>query len=141
MLYHEGTKATKDPSGAKARALALSHEVVGAAIEVHRLLGPGLLESVYESALCRELCLREIPVERQVALPILYKGARLECSLKLDLVVDHILIVEVKSVDKIIQVHRAQLLTYLRLRRLWLGLLINFNVELLRDGVRRLLNG
>ena len=138
MLYHEDTKDTKDT---KVSALALSHEVIGAAIEVHRLLGPGLLESVYEIALCKELELRAISVERQVSVPVVYKGTPLECSLKLDLLVERIIVVEVKSVEKLVDIHKAQLLTYLRLRELWLGLLINFNVAVLRDGVRRLLNG
>jgi GxxExxY protein len=138
MLHHEGTKDTK---GTKASALALSHEVIGAAIEVHRLLGPGLLESVYEIALCKELWIRGVSVERQVSVPVVYKGTPLECSLKLDLLIERIIMVEVKSVEKIIDIHKAQLLTYLRLRELWLGLLINFNVEVLRNGVRRLLNG
>jgi GxxExxY protein len=137
MLYHEGTKDTKS---ANKLCLALSHEVIVADIEVHRILGPGLLESVYEVALCKELSLRGITAERQVHLPVLYKGTPLECSLKLDLLVERTIIVEVKSVEKIIGLHKAQLLTYLRLRKLWLGLLINFNVEVLHDGVRRLLN-
>jgi GxxExxY protein len=138
MLYHEGTKNTK---GTKVSALALSYEVIGAAIEVHRLLGPGLLESVYETALCKELELRGISVERQVSVPVVYKGTPLECSLKLDLLIERIILVEVKSVEKLVDIHKAQLLTYLRLRELWLGILINFNVQVLRDGVRRLLNG
>jgi GxxExxY protein len=132
---HGGTKGTKSSD------LQLSHDVVGAAIEVHRLLGPGLLESVYELALCKELWLRRVRVERQVELPILYKGCSLECSLKLDLLVDRRIVVEVKSIDKITNIQKAQVLTYLRLQQLWLGLLINFNVEVLRDGVRRVLNG
>ena len=138
MLYHEGTKDTK---GTKASGLALSHEVIGAAIEVHRLLGPGLLESIFEMALCRELWLRGIEVERQVNVPVNYKGKRLACGVQLDLLVQRTIIVELKSVEKILPVHRAQLLTYLRLRELWLGLILNFNVEVLRDGVRRVLNG
>jgi GxxExxY protein len=138
MLHHEGTKNTK---ATKVSALSLSHEVIGAAIEVHRLLGPGLLESVYEIALCKELGLRGIAVERQVSVPVVYKGTSLECSLKLDLLIERIIVVEVKSVEKLVDIHKAQLLTYLRLRELWLGLLINFNVAVLRDGVRRLLNG
>ncbi len=119
----------------------LTHAVIGAAIEVHRVMGPGLLESVYEVALCRELRLRGIVVDRQISIPVNYKGEVLDCYLKLDLLVEKRIIVEVKSVEKLIPVHRAQLLTYLRLQGLWLGLLINFNVELLRDGVRRVLNG
>jgi GxxExxY protein len=138
--HHEDTKATK---GTKERVsdLSLSHEVIGAAIEVHRVLGAGLLESVYEVALCRELWLRGISTERQVAVPVTYKGADLKCELRLDLVVEKTIIVEVKTVDKLISIHRTQLLTYLMLRDLWLGLLINFNVDVLRDGVRRVLNG
>jgi GxxExxY protein len=135
MLHHEGTKATK------ASALALSHLVIGAAIEVHRLLGPSLLETVYEMALCKELWLRRVQVERQVEVPVLYKGNHLECNVRLDLLVERTIIVEVKSVEKVINIHRAQLLTYLRLQELWLGLLINFNQEVLRQGVRRVLNG
>jgi GxxExxY protein len=138
MLQHEGTKLTKDT---KTSLLALSHEIIGAAIEVHRWLGPGLLESVYEAALCNELRLRGMSVERQVSLPVTYKGEVLDCCLKLDLVVNNKIIVEVKSVDKLLSVHKSQLLTYLRLQGLWLGLLINFHCELLRDGVRRVLNG
>jgi GxxExxY protein len=138
MVHHEGTKNTK---GTKAQALALSHNVIGAAIEVHRLIGPGLLESVYEVALCKELWLRGVAVERQVSVPVKYKGESLHCHVKLDLLVERTLIVEVKTVEKVIPLHRAQLLTYLRLQRLWLGLLINFNVEVLRHGVRRVLNG
>ena len=135
MLYHEDTNATKSSS------LLMSHKVIGAAIEVHRFLGPGLLESVYEAALCRELRLRGVATERQVRIPINYKGEELDCHMKLDLLVEKNVIVEVKSVDKVLSVHRAQLLTYLKLQRLWLGLIINFNVVMLRDGVRRVLNG
>jgi GxxExxY protein len=85
MLHHEGTKTTKDT---KESALVLSHEIIGAAIEVHRLLGPGLLESIYEAALCRELRIRDIAVERQITLPVNYKGEVLECHVKLDLLVE-----------------------------------------------------
>jgi len=138
ITHHDGTKVTKDT---KASDLELSYQIIGAAIEVHRILGPGLLESVYELALCKELWLRHITTERQVNLPILYKGSPLECSLKLDLLVNRRIIVEVKSIEKVSSIQKAQLLTYLRLRELWLGLLINFNVEVLKDGVRRVLNG
>jgi len=138
--YHEGTKATK---GTKERVsdLELSHEVIGAAIEVHRVLGPGLLESVYGVALCRELWLRGISTERQVRVPVSYKGADLGSEMRLDLLIERKIIVEIKTVGKLISIHRTQLLTYLRLRNLWLGLLINFNVDVLRDGIRRVLNG
>ena len=138
MIHHEGTKATK---ATKERALGLSHAVVGAAIEVHRHLGAGLLESLYESALCRELWLRGMAAERQVSLPLAYKGAELGSSLRLDVVVEKLVIVEVKAVESLVPVHRSQVLTYLKLTGFPVGLLINFNVDLLRHGVRRLLNG
>jgi GxxExxY protein len=138
MIHHEGTKTTKDT---KVKGLDLSHRVIGAAIEVHRFLGPGLLEVVYEEALCRELSLQGIDYERQITLPLCYKGETLDCSLKLDIVIERAVIVEVKSVDRLASVHIAQLLTYLRLHNLWLGLLVNFNVAMLRDGIRRVLNG
>jgi GxxExxY protein len=138
-IHHEGTKDTKDDT--KERANELSRIVIGAAIEVHRTIGPGLLESAYQEALCRELLLRGVPFERQVPLPMEYKGIRLECSYRLDLVVNDLLIVELKSIDRIEPIHEAQLLTYLRLKPLWLGLLINFNVPRLKEGVRRIVNG
>lgn len=138
MFHHEETKSTKDT---KVSALALSYEIIGSAIEVHRLLGPGLLESVYEVALCKELWLRGISVERQVSLPVSYKGDSLKCEVKLDLLIEKTVVVEVKAVDRLVSIHTAQLLTYLRLQNLWLGLLINFNVNSLREGLRRVLNG
>jgi GxxExxY protein len=138
MLNHEDTKGAKDT---KARALVLTHGVVGAAIEVHRHLGPGLLESVYESALCRELYIRGISAERQVQVPLEYKGSPLHPGIRLDLCVERLVVVEVKSVDRLLPIHRAQLLTYLKLTGHLVGLLVNFNVELLRRGVRRILNG
>jgi GxxExxY protein len=137
MLQHEGTKGTKG------QALQISHQVIGGAIEVHRFLGPGLLESVYEEALCRELMLRGLAVERQVQVQVQlrYKGIDLASHLRLDLVVEDQVVVEVKSVAKVLPVHKAQVLSYLRLYNRWLGLLINFEVELLRLGVSRILNG
>jgi len=138
MIHHEGTKTTK---ATKVKGLALSHRLIGAAIEVHRLLGPGLLEVVYEEALCKELSLRGIEYQRQLGLPVYYKREMLGCSIKIDLIIDHSVIVELKSVEKLLPIHRSQLLTYLRLQNLWLGLLINFNVEVLRYGIRRILNG
>jgi GxxExxY protein len=140
MVYHEATKDTK-VTKQRLQALTLSHEVIGAAIEVHRLGGPGLIESIYETALCKELALRGLSCERQVRVPVKYKGDTLSCDVRLDLLVGRTVIVEVKTVEKLIPLHRAQLLTYLRLQNLWLGLLINFNVDVLRDGVRRVLNG
>jgi GxxExxY protein len=119
---------------------ALSNEVIGAAIEVHKNLGPGLLESAYEVCLSRELGLRNIPFERQKDLPIDYKGLRLDAGYRLDLLVDKRLIVELKTCDNLLPIHEAQLLTYLRLAGLNLGLLINFNVPLLKHGIKRIAN-
>ncbi len=119
----------------------LSGQVIGAAIEVHRELGPGLLESAYEECLCQELEWRHLPFERQLSLPVRYKGIELDCAYRLDVVVDGVLIVELKSVATLLPLHSAQLLTYLRLSKRWLGLLINFNVPRLTDGVKRLVNG
>ncbi|HAV22573.1 MAG: GxxExxY protein [Ignavibacteria bacterium GWA2_55_11] len=114
-----------------------SYTVLGAAIEVHKALGPGLLESAYESCLYRELQLRGIQVVRQVPLPIVYKDVHLDCGYRMDLVIDDNLVVEVKSVDALAPIHEAQILTYLRFARLPLGLLINFNVLRLKEGIRR----
>ncbi len=119
----------------------LSRDIIGAAIEVHRTLGPGLLESAYEVCLGHELELRGVAFERQVPLPVMYKGVQLECGYRLDIVVEDLVVVELKAVERIEQVHEAQLLTYLRLTDLWLGLLINFNVPILRQGIKRLVNG
>lgn len=138
MLQHEGRKDSKIT---KAFVLALSHQVIGAAIEVHRVLGPGLLESIYEAALCRELSLRHIRYVRQKRLPVIYKEQLLDCELRLDLLVEDAIIVEVKALEKLMPIHRIQLLSYLRLHGVWLGLVINFDVEVLRDGIRRVLNG
>ena len=118
----------------------LSGEVIGAAIEVHRILGPGLLESTYELALEHELRLRGIAVERQKAIKLDYKGVTLGDWFRLDLLVDDWLIVEVKAVDSLQPIHEAQLLTYLRLSGKRLGLLINFNVAVLKTGIRRVAN-
>jgi GxxExxY protein len=118
----------------------LSQEIIGAAIEVHRSLGPGLLESAYEECLCYELTFRGIPFERQKPLPVAYKGINLDCGYRLDLVVASLVILELKSVERIEPIHDAQLLTYLRLSALKLGILINFNVPLLKNGIRRLIN-
>jgi GxxExxY protein len=115
----------------------LTDSVIGSAIEVHRALGPGLLESAYEMCLCRELDLRQISFERQKPIPIAYKGVKLDCGYRADLVVDGRLLVEIKSVDAIAAIHEAQLLGYLKLGRWQIGLLINFNVQLLKSGIRR----
>jgi GxxExxY protein len=115
----------------------LSGEILDASIEVHRELGPGLLESVYEECLFKELTSREIKVERQIELPIFYKGDRLNSNLRLDLLVANQIIVELKSVDCILPIHQAQIITYLKLSDKSLGLLINFNERLLKNGFKR----
>lgn len=118
----------------------LTEKIIGAAIEVHRVLGPGLLESAYQECLCHELSLKGVPFEREVALPVQYKNVRLDCSYRLDLGIAGQVIVELKSVDTITAIHEAQLLTYLRSSKLRVGLLINFNVATLKEGiVRRIL--
>jgi GxxExxY protein len=135
MIHHKGTKDTKDSAGDG------TFEILGAAIEVHRHLGPGLLESAYERCLSRELSFRGVPFQRQVSLPVEYRGLQLDCGYRLDLVVKESIIVEVKAVAKVLPIHRAQVLTYLRLTHYRLGLLINFNVEVLRNGLHRIING
>lgn len=115
----------------------LTREIIGASIEIHRTLGPGLLKSAYKECLCRELILRRIPFEREWPLPLEYKGIRLECGYRVDVVVSGRVAVEIKSVTALAPVHDAQLLTYLRLGGWRVGLLINFNVVLLKDGIHR----
>lgn len=115
----------------------LSQRVIGCAISVHRELGPGLLESAYEQCLAHELQLNEIPFALQKLMPVDYKGVLIDCGYRLDLLVDGRLIVELKAVAAIEPIHEAQLLTYLKLARVETGLLINFNVPLLRDGIKR----
>ena len=115
----------------------LTREIIGAAIEVHRHLGPGLLESAYLQCLTRELFLREIPFKREWPLPLEYKGVRLGCSYRLDLLVSNAVVVEIKSVETLTAIHDAQLLTYLKLGGWKVGLLINFNVEVLKTGIHR----
>jgi GxxExxY protein len=116
----------------------LSERVIGLAIDVHRGLGPGLLESAYEECLCYELKAAGLPFNRQVALPVIYKSVRLECGYRMDLVVDQRLIVEIKTVERLLPVHEAQLLTYLKLSSMATGLLLNFHAALLKDGIKRL---
>jgi len=125
---HRESQETKDPR---------TSPIIGAAIEVHRHLGPGLLESAYEECLCHELHLRGLDFKRQVELPVLYKGLNLNCGYKIDLVVQDEVILELKSVEKLLPVHQAQLLTYMRLADKKVGLLINFNVPLLTQGIVR----
>jgi len=118
----------------------LTGEIIGAAVAVHRELGPGLLESAYQISMCRELTLRGIPFQSQVDIPVEYKGVRLDCGYRIDLLVDNRVVVELKSIERCQPVHEAQLITYLRLSGMHVGRLINFNVPVLRRGiVRRIL--
>ena len=118
----------------------ICNETIGAAIEVHRHLGPGLLESAYETCLAHELRGRKLNVETQIALPVVYKGLRLDAGYRLDLLVEQTLVVELKSVEELQPIHLAQVLTYLKQSNLTLGLLINFNVPLLRNGIKRVVH-
>jgi GxxExxY protein len=111
--------------------------IIGSAIEVHRVLGPGLLESAYEECLCHELHLRGISFRRQVELPVEYKGIKLDCGYRVDLIVQEKVIVELKCLERVLPIHEAQLLTYMRLTGKRVGLLINFNVPLLAKGITR----
>ena len=124
----EPTEGERDPLTAK---------VIGCAIEVHRNLGPGLLESAYEQCLAHEIKLANLRCRVQVAMPIEYKGVKLDCQYKIDLLVDEFLVVELKAVEQLTGVHEAQLLTYMKLAKAPVGLLINFNVQLLKNGIHR----
>ena len=115
----------------------ITEKIIGAAIEVHRKLGPGLLESAYQECLGREMLLRSVPFEREVPVPVVYKDVHLECGYRLDFLVNRSVVVEIKAVEVMPPVYEAQLLTYLRLGGWQIGLLINFNVTLLREGIRR----
>ena len=116
----------------------LTEKVIGLAIEVHRVLGPGLLESAYEECFCFELKSHEVSFQRQVKLPVVYKNIKLDCGYRMDVVVDERLVVELKTVDRLLPIHDAQLLTYLKLSKIRIGLLLNFNTAVLKDGIRRL---
>ena len=115
--------------------------VIGSAIEVHRVLGPGLLESAYEECLCTELVLRKVPFERQRQLPVYYKSTQLDCGYRLDLLVSEQVVVEIKAVESLLPIHQAQLLTYLKLGGWKVGLLMNFNVSVLKQGIKRVVLG
>jgi GxxExxY protein len=116
----------------------LTGQIIGAAIEVHRELGPGLLESAYEACLCYELTLRKIPFTRQVMLPVVYKSIRVECGYRADVIVADKVVIEVKAVESVTDLHRAQLLTYLRITGNKVGLILNVNTVTLKDGLVRL---
>ncbi|HVE39013.1 MAG TPA: GxxExxY protein [Planctomycetota bacterium] len=133
-MKHNDTRDTK------AEIDQLSHEIIGSAIEVHRAVGPGFLESIYEDCLAHELALRGIRFKRQVHVPLVYKGVSLECGYRLDMLVEEKVVLELKAVEHILPVHEVQLLTYLRLTGKWLGLLLNFHVTVLQRGIRRVVN-
>ena len=130
-----------DTEAQRQRLNQLSQQVIGLCIEVHRVLGPGLLESAYQAALAYELATAGIPFQKQIDLPLDYKGVKLDCGYRLDFIIAEDLILELKAVQEILPVHKAQLLTYLKLNQKPLGLLINFNVPLLKDGVQRVVIG
>jgi GxxExxY protein len=134
MIHHRGAEDAEGPS------IRRSSDILGAAIEVHRRLGPGLLESAYEQCLCHELRFRGVPIQKQVPLPLSYRGNNLDCGYRLDIIAYSSVLIEVKAVDKVLPIHRAQVLTYLKLTGIRLGLLINFNVEVLRSGIYRIIN-
>ncbi len=131
-MFHEGTR--------RERSNFLIEKIIGCAIEVHKPLGPGLLESAYEECLCYELTQLKINFERQVPLPLTYKGVKLDCGYRMDLVVENLVILELKTVERFHPIREAQLLSYLKLYDKNLGLLINFHVPVLKDGVKRVVN-
>ena len=118
----------------------LSSKIIGTAIEVHKTLGPGLLESAYEECLCHELSIQGLLFEKQKPLSIDYKGKKLDCGYRLDIIVEKAVIIELKTCEKIEPIHKAQLLTYLKLSGINLGLILNFDVSLMRDGIVRIVN-
>ena len=118
----------------------ITEKIIGCAIEVHKGLGPGLLESAYEECLCFELNQIRLKFERQVPLPVVYKGVKLDCGYRMDIVVENLVIVEVKAVESLIPVHEAQLLSYLKLYNKKVGLLMNFHVPILKKGLKRIVN-
>ena len=133
MIYHGDTETRS-----KLLHEDLTEQIIGAAIEVHRALGPGLLESAYEECLCHELNIREIPFRRQVSLPVLYKGVKLDCGYRIDLIVDDRVILELKCTEHILPVHEAQLLSYMKMANVRVGILVNFHVAtLVRGGIVR----
>lgn len=117
--------------------LELTHQIIGAAIDIHRALGPGLLEAVYEECLAKEFCLRQIPYERQKPIPLIYKELKLECGYRLDFLVASRIVLEIKSIEAVAPIHESVMLTYIRLSGSELGLLINFNVPVLKNGIHR----
>lgn len=138
----DGVTGRKTSTGAlQVQANQITEQIIAAAIEVHRALGPGLLESAYEACLVYELTQRGLYFQRQAALPVVYKDVLIDCGYRLDLLVERAIIVELKAIDRLAPIHDAQLLSYLKLSGCQVGLLINFNVRLLKDGIRRLVLG
>jgi GxxExxY protein len=120
---------------------SVTEKIIGGAIRVHRTLGPGLLESTYEACLAHELAKAGLAFQSQVATPVVYDNVKLDCGYRLDMLVEEAVIVEIKSVEKLLPIHEAQLLSYLKIADLRCGLLLNFNVKMLKSGIRRMLNG
>ncbi len=138
LFNHEGHEEKKKEKGSGKMGFdALSNQIIGCAIEVHRHLGPGLLESAYAQCLAHELSINKIKFVMEKSLPIEYKGIRFDCGYRVDLLVENELIIELKAVQEVLGIHEAQLLTYMKLAQIQIGLLINFNVERLKDGLRR----
>ena len=133
MLNHRDTETQREAE----KRDPLTEKIIGFGIEVHRQLGPGLLESAYEECLCFELKQVGIPFARQVALPVIYKDIRLDCGYRMDIVVEDSVVIELKTVEKLLPIHQAQLMTYLRLGKAKTGLLMNFNSAVLKDGIKR----
>ena len=125
-------------TGGRVERDPLTETVIGLAIEVHRALGPGLLESAYEACFCYELKANDVSYQRQVPLPVVYKSIKLDCGYRIDVVIDGLLVIELKTVDRLLPIHDAQMLTYLKLSGIRTGLLMNFNMPVLKDGIRRL---
>jgi GxxExxY protein len=123
------------------RLNGITESIIGAAIQVHRALGPGLLESAYEACLAFELGKRQMSVEQQKPIPLVYEQVKLDCGYRIDLLVEGSVVVEIKSVDALAPIHEAQVITYLKLSGCKLALLINFNVSVLKDGIHRFVNG
>ncbi|MFC1725176.1 GxxExxY protein [candidate division KSB1 bacterium] len=122
------------------KANIITEKVIGASIEVHKSLGPGLLESIYEECLCFELDQLKLSYDRQVNIPVVYKNLKLDGGYRVDLIVENLVIIELKTVEKILPVHEAQLLTYLKITKIPIGLLLNFNVPVLKEGLKRIVN-
>lgn len=122
------------------RINSLTEKIIGCSIEVHKGIGPGLLESAYEECLCYELAQNGLEFKRQVDLPVVYKGVSLACGYKLDIIVEGLVILEIKAVDRLIAIHEAQLLSYLRMLDMRVGLLLNFHASVLKDGIKRIVN-